>query len=94
MMATGHMLFNVSIVVLFLVATILGWDHGALAGGRLTAVIVLQAIGVGILGLSGWLGGEMIFRHHLAMVPDDSELEAAEQRRHSEGWQRMGPRHA
>ena len=80
--ATAHMLLNLLIVALYFVAMLLMLDAGALAGGRLTAVVVLHAVGSGLLLLSGWLGGEMAYRHHLAMVPDDAELERAEQAHH------------
>jgi hypothetical protein len=57
-------------------------DAGALTGSDLTAVVVLHAAGVGMLLLSGWLGGEMVFRHHLGMVPDTSDLEVEEHQQH------------
>lgn len=81
-MATVHMLSNLIVVALFIVAAALAWDEAATAGGRLTAVIVLHAAGVGLLALSGWLGGEMVYRRHIGVIPDDGEVEAAEQRRH------------
>ena len=69
-------------VALFVVAAALMWDDGAVDGNRLTLVVALHAIGVGVLALSGWLGGEMVFKHHLAVVPDDAELEREEHARH------------
>jgi uncharacterized membrane protein len=88
MMATAHMVLNVTVVALYFIAMLLMLDDGALAGGRLSAVIALHAIGVGLLLLSGWLGGEMVFRHHLGMIPDSGELEKAEQRKHEAAPQR------
>jgi uncharacterized membrane protein len=83
-MALAHMSINVTVVVLFAVATALMWDDGALNGGNLTLVIVLHAIGAGILAVSGWIGGEMVYRHHLSMIPDSMELEHAERQQHLE----------
>jgi uncharacterized membrane protein len=80
--ATAHMVLNVVVVVLYVVAMLLMLDNNATTGGRLGGVIALHAVGTGILLLSGWLGGEMVFRHHLAMIPDDAELESAERVRH------------
>jgi uncharacterized membrane protein len=80
--ATTHMILNLSTVVLFIIAAVLMWDEGATDGGRLTAVVILHAVGVGVLALSGWLGGEMVFKHHLAVVPDDAEQERIEHARH------------
>jgi uncharacterized membrane protein len=80
--ATTHMVLNLAVVVLFVIAVVLMWDDGALDGGRLTAVVIMHAVGVGLLALSGWLGGEMVYKHHLAVVPDDAEQERAEHARH------------
>ncbi|HXH20959.1 MAG TPA: DUF2231 domain-containing protein [Dehalococcoidia bacterium] len=81
-MATAHMLLNVTVVALYFIAMLLMRDGGALEGGNLTLVVALHAIGAGLLSASGWIGGEMSYRHHLAIIPDDGELEAAENRRH------------
>jgi uncharacterized membrane protein len=81
--ALTHMVLNLAVVGMFAIATALMWDEGAVAGTELTITIVLHAVGVGALGLSGWLGGEMVFRHHLGMVPDDASSEAGEVSHHS-----------
>jgi uncharacterized membrane protein len=80
--ATTHMILNLAVVALFIVAAALMWDAGATDGGRLTAVVVMHAAGVGLLALSGWLGGEMVYKHHLGVVPDDAAQEQAEHARH------------
>jgi uncharacterized membrane protein len=82
-LALTHMALNLGVVGLFIVATILMWDHGALSGSSFTPVIILHAIGVGMLGLSGWLGGEMVYRYHLGVVPDDAQAEAEEKSHHA-----------
>ena len=84
-MALAHMGLNVTVVGLYLVAFLVMYDHGALTGSNLTLVVILHTAGVGLLLLSGWLGGEMVFRHHLAMIPDDRSLEVAEQEHHLTG---------
>lgn len=80
--ATAHMILGLTTTSLFIIAAALMWDDGAVDGSRLTAVVALHAVGVGLLALSGWLGGEMVFKHHLAVVPDDAELEREEHARH------------
>ena len=90
-MALTHMVLNVTVVALFFIAMLLMRDDGALTGGNLTLVVALHAAGAGILLLSGWLGGEMVFRHHLGMVADDPNLEVAEQAHHLAG--RIGGAH-
>jgi len=80
--ATAHLALNLGIVGLFVVAMLFMAPDDGGSGSHFTAAVILHAIGVGALLLSGWLGGEMVFRHHLAMIPDDGELERAEQARH------------
>jgi uncharacterized membrane protein len=80
--ATLHMLLNLGIVGLFLAAAVLQIGEGAVAGARLSAVVVLHAVGVGALALSGWLGGQMVYRHHLGVVPENEEVARAEEARH------------
>jgi uncharacterized membrane protein len=90
--ATAHMLLNVTVVGLYLVAVLLQMDEGALEGGNLTLVVILHAAGSGLLLLSGWLGGEMSYRRHLAVIPDDIELERAENQRHMQPGELRGAR--
>lgn len=84
-MATAHMVLNLVVVGLFAVGFFLMMDEGALSGGSLAAAVALHAVAAGLLGVSGWLGGELVFRHHLAVIPEDIEVERAERRRHSRG---------
>jgi uncharacterized membrane protein len=82
-MALTHMILNLGVVALFFIAMLLMLDNGATSGTRLGLVVILHAIGVGALALSGWLGGEMVFRHHLAVIADDAGLETAEKEHHA-----------
>ena len=82
-MAVLHGALNVTIAALYIVGTALMWDDGARAGTELTLVIILHAAGSGLLLVSGWLGGELSYRHHLGMVPDTTELELAENAQHT-----------
>ena len=82
-MSLIHMALNVTIVALYFVAMLLMLDDGAVTGTELTLVVILHGLGSGLLLVSGWLGGEMSYRYHLGMVPDNAELERAESARHS-----------
>jgi len=70
-MAQLHFGANLTVVALFFVAAVLQWDHGALDGSSLTAVVALHASGTTFLTLAGWLGGEMVFRHHVATLEEE-----------------------
>jgi uncharacterized membrane protein len=82
--ATAHMLLNLTLVGLFAGAFVLQLDNGALEGAELTIVVILHAVGVGFLSVSGYLGGDMSHRQHLAIVPHDEQFEREEEATHLE----------
>ncbi|HZS11972.1 MAG TPA: DUF2231 domain-containing protein [Nitrospirales bacterium] len=63
--ARWHMLLNLSLVTLFIINL---WMRATLVGGAFVPV-VLSVIGVGLLGVSGWLGGELVYVHGVAVEP-------------------------
>ena len=89
-LAVAHMTLNLAVVANYAVAAVLAADDGALDGGRLGAVVALHAVGSGMLLVSGWLGGEMVYRRHLAIIPEDAMVEDAEHRRHDRGRTAQG----
>ncbi|MDQ6733089.1 MAG: DUF2231 domain-containing protein [Nitrospirota bacterium] len=61
-----HMLINLSIVVLFAInLSIRMWSE---PGAVLP--ILLSFIGIAMLGVSGWLGGELVYVHGVAVEPE------------------------
>jgi uncharacterized membrane protein len=81
--ATVHMALNVVVVLLYAAAMLLMLDNNATDGGQLATVIVLHAVGVGLLLVSGWLGGEMVYRHHIGVLADSESDERDEYERHA-----------
>lgn len=90
--AIVHMLLNLTVLLFFFVAMLLMLNDNAIGGPKLVSAVTLHGAGLILLGLSGWLGGEMVFRHHLAVVPygppGSPEGAAAEPRR---GYQEFRP---
>lgn len=81
--AVVHGSINTVVVLMFGAAALLMIDDGAVEGGQLTAVFVLHALSVGLLGVSGWLGGELVYRHHIGFNPDTRQAEEAETTQHA-----------
>jgi uncharacterized membrane protein len=69
-LAIAHMVLNLVTVALFAGVAAVMYDERAMDGGRLVIAVVLQAVGIAALGVAGWLGGEMVFRHRLAVLPE------------------------
>ena len=63
-----HMVINLSVVALFTVNALL--RMGSEPGERLP--FILSVIGIGMLGVSGWLGGEMVYVRGVAVEPSAS----------------------
>ena len=81
--ANWHARLNIIALVIFAVSLYLRTRYGApLVGGRLTIPIVLSAIGVVLISISGWLGGSLSYEHGVGVKPqhDSPEEEAAKLR--------------
>jgi uncharacterized membrane protein len=60
-----HMIINLSIVIVFAVNLLLRINGEAGA----TLPLLLSLIGVVMLGIAGWLGGELVYVHGVAVDP-------------------------
>jgi hypothetical protein len=47
----------------------------SLVGGSYTIPILLSVLGVVLITISGWLGGEMVFKHGVAVSADSGAPE-------------------
>ena len=72
--AVWHMSINLVVVALFGINL---WLRIAAAPAA-TPPIWLSAIGVVLLGISGWLGGEMVYVHGVAVEPQPSAESSTE----------------
>jgi uncharacterized membrane protein len=72
--AARHGLLNVLALLFFASSCYLRTTSGAqLVDGSLTIPTALSAVGVVLIAISGWLGGELVFRHGVGVVtkPED-----------------------
>jgi uncharacterized membrane protein len=75
--ALTHMVINLVVVVLFAINLGLRMQYAPDAG----TPIILSAIGVFLLGISGWLGGELVYIYGVAVESQD-EVPQREQEKH------------
>ena len=66
--ANWHARLNVIALLIFVASFYLRTTSGAgLVGGSHTVPFVLSVVGVILITISGWLGGELVFRHGVAV---------------------------
>ncbi|MBI4496561.1 MAG: DUF2231 domain-containing protein [Chloroflexi bacterium] len=67
--ATAHLVANGIATALFAVTMVLHLTGDALRGTLPLVVTLVNLVGVIILGVGGWLGGELVYRHHVGVEP-------------------------
>jgi uncharacterized membrane protein len=72
--ATAHMVLNLVVVVLFIFN--LGVRYEASPSSEMVG-LVLSLVGIGVLGVSGWFGGALVYENRVGVsVPrDDRDIE-------------------
>lgn len=81
--ANWHARFNVLALLLFAASWYLRTDKGSdMVNDSLTIPVALSVVGVIAVTISGWLGGELVFKHGVAVNPqrDTPAEEAAKAR--------------
>jgi uncharacterized membrane protein len=68
--ATRHMLVMISATLPYIGSVIVRGGTGAPAGGKLVLAVALNVVGLALLMLGGWLGGELVSRHGLGTVAE------------------------
>jgi len=79
--ATAHLLLGAAVLAMFAFGAALMLDRAAIVDFAPVAAVHLLA-GAG-LAASAWLGGELVFRHHVALVADDAGHARDEAARHA-----------
>ena len=74
--ANWHARLNVIALLIFVASFYLRTTSGAgLVGGSHTIPFVLSLVGVILITVSGWLGGELVFKHGVAVERADAGAE-------------------
>ncbi|HET9787014.1 MAG TPA: DUF2231 domain-containing protein [Pyrinomonadaceae bacterium] len=71
--ANWHARLNVAALVIFAISFFLRMGrYSDLVGRRLTIPFLLSLVGVILISISGWLGGELVFRYGVGQTRDDA----------------------
>jgi len=62
----AHMILNISSMILTIINLLL--RSGNISGAILPLGLVLSIVVAALLGLSGWFGAELVFRHKVAVI--------------------------
>jgi len=77
--ANWHARLNVIALVIFAASFYLRTTNGAsLVSGSYTIPLALSVLGVILITISGWLGGEMVFKHGVAVEAQSANRVARE----------------
>jgi uncharacterized membrane protein len=70
--ANWHARLNVLALVIFTISFLLRLGrYSDLVGRKLTIPFLLSLVGVILISISGWLGGELVFRYGVGQTRDD-----------------------
>jgi len=73
--ANWHARLNIAALVVFAISLYLRMgSHSHLVGNRLTIPFLLSLVGVILICISGWLGGELVFRHGIGQTQENEKL--------------------
>jgi uncharacterized membrane protein len=71
-----HMALNLAVVAAFAVGFALRHSHLSDADGTPVGLIVLAAVALGVLAVSGWLGGRLTYRYGIRVVDEATQADA------------------
>lgn len=73
--ATRHMIVMLCTTALFVGSLLLRYGQDSLGSLRTIVAVILSAVGVALLPVGGWLGGELVFRHGVGRERDERKRE-------------------
>ena len=73
--ANWHARLNVAALVVFAISFFMRIGrYSELVGRRLTLPFLLSAVGVILISISGWLGGELVFRYGIGQTRNEENI--------------------
>lgn len=78
--ANWHARLNIVALIVFSISLFFRMQSGgAIVGHRLTVPFLLSLLGVILIAISGWLGGELVFRHGVGVAPQESSRSSGQE---------------
>ena len=73
--ANWHARLNIAALVVFAISLLLRMGrYSELVGRKLTIPFLLSLVGVILIAISGWLGGELVFRYGVGQTRDGENI--------------------
>jgi uncharacterized membrane protein len=73
--ANWHARLNIAALVVFAISLLLRLGrYSDLVGRKLTIPFLLSLVGVILISISGWLGGELVFRYGMGQTRDEESV--------------------
>lgn len=79
--ARTHAFLNLGVVVLYAINLYLRRGYNASSGNLMDGVVLLSVVGIAALCVSGWLGGDLVYRYGLGMKRRDLRVSMMEAER-------------
>jgi len=74
--ANWHARLNITALVVFAISLLLRMgSYSELVGRKLTIPFLLSLVGVILITISGWLGGELVFRYGVGQTQDGENIQ-------------------
>jgi len=74
--ANWHARLNIAALVVFAISLLLRMgSYSELVGRKLTIPFLLSLVGVILITISGWLGGELVFRYGVGQTHDGENIQ-------------------
>jgi uncharacterized membrane protein len=79
--ARHHLILNVVVMVAYVVNLVLRGDYAAVGSGMFMGVVALSVVSLGVLSLSGYLGGRLVYEYGAGLDRDDLRVSMLEAER-------------
>jgi Predicted membrane protein len=72
--ANWHARLNIAALVIFSISFYLRMQrNGHIVGHHLTIPFLISFVGLVLIGISGWLGGELVYKHGVGVQPRNND---------------------